>query len=75
MTSPDDKHQHLEVTIADRDGTAAIALPAGASVKEELTRFLNRQGPYAQLWIKLASGEYVRYDAIVTVAPSPRFET
>jgi hypothetical protein len=64
--------EHLEVTIAGRDTADAIALPDGASVHEELTRFLNRQGPYAQMWIKLASGEYVRYDAIVSVAPSPR---
>jgi hypothetical protein len=64
--------QQLEVTIAGREASAAIALPEGASLHEELTRFLNRQGPYAQLWIKLASGEYVRYDSIVSVAPSPR---
>ena len=74
MTTADEHHEHLEVTIAGRDGTEAIALPEGAAVKEELTRFLNRQGPYAQLWIRLASGEYVRYDAIVSVAPSPRFD-
>lgn len=43
----------------------------GLSVHEELTRFLNRQGPYAQMWIKLESGEYVRYDLITSVsAPS-----
>jgi hypothetical protein len=34
---------------------------------EELTRFLNRQGPYALTWIRLASGEYVRYDHIVAI--------
>jgi hypothetical protein len=73
MTSSDEQHEHLEVTIAGRETPAAIALPAGESLREELARFLNRQGPYAQLWIKLASGEYVRYDAIVSVAPSPRF--
>ena len=73
MTSSDEQHEHLEVTIAGREGSEAIAVPAGTPVKEELTRFLNRQGPYAQLWIRLASGEYVRYDAIVSVAPSPRF--
>jgi hypothetical protein len=34
---------------------------------EELTRFLNRQGPYALTWIRLTSGEYVRYDHIVSI--------
>jgi len=43
----------------------------GESIHDELARFLNRQGPYAQMWIRLASGEYVRYDAIESVAPPP----
>ena len=73
MTNPDAQHE-LQVTLAGREGSEAIAVPVGTSVKEELARFLNRQGPYAQLWIKLSSGEYVRYDAIVSVAPSPRFD-
>jgi hypothetical protein len=61
----------LEVRISGRDGPERIAVTPGLSVHEELTRFLNRQGPYAQMWIKLESGEYVRYDLIASVsAPS-----
>ena len=61
----------LTVRIAGRDGSDEIAVPDGISAHEELTRFLNRQGPYAQLWIRLRSGEYVRYDQIVSVSESP----
>ena len=64
-----DESPQLEVRISGRDRPGRIAVTPGLSVHEELTRFLNRQGPYAQLWIKLESGEYVRYDAIVSVSP------
>jgi hypothetical protein len=64
-----DESPQLEVRISGRDRPERIAVTPGLSVHEELTRFLNRQGPYAQLWIKLESGEYVRYDAIVSVSP------
>jgi hypothetical protein len=59
---------HLTVRISGRSQPEQIELPDGASVQAELARFLNRQGPYAQMWIKLVSGEYVRYDAIESVA-------
>jgi hypothetical protein len=62
---------YFTVRIAGRDEAEQIALPEGEPVREELARFLNRQGPYAQMWIRLASGEYVRYDAIVSIAPPP----
>jgi len=42
----------------------------GIAPREELARFLNRQGPYAQLWIRLSSDTYVRYDAIDSVSIS-----
>ena len=61
-------HAQLEVRISGRDRPERIAGTPGLSVREELTRFLNRQGPYAQMWIKLESGEYVRYDLIASVA-------
>jgi hypothetical protein len=61
---------HLEVRLAGRDHPERIALTDGVPLREELARFLNRQGPYAQLWIKLASGEYVRYDSILSVSAS-----
>jgi hypothetical protein len=64
-----DESPQLVVRISGRDRPERIAVTPGLSVHEELTRFLNRQGPYAQLWIKLESGEYVRYDAIVSVSP------
>ena len=60
----------LEVRISGRDRPERIEGTPGLSVHEELTRFLNRQGPYAQIWIKLESGEYVRYDLIESVAAS-----
>jgi hypothetical protein len=62
---------HLTVRIAGRERPGQIALADGESIHDELARFLNRQGPYAQMWIRLASGEYVRYDAIESVAPPP----
>ncbi|HET7128179.1 MAG TPA: hypothetical protein VFJ93_03790 [Gaiellaceae bacterium] len=61
--------QYLSVRISGREQAEQIALADGESVKDELARFLNRQGPYAQMWIRLASGEYVRYDAIESIAP------
>ena len=61
---------YLTVRISGRDQPEQIALTDGDSVKDELARFLNRQGPYAQMWIRRASGEYVRYDAIESVAPN-----
>jgi hypothetical protein len=62
---------YLTVRISGREQAEQIALTDGESVKDELARFLNRQGPYAQMWIRLASGEYVRYDAIESIAPPP----
>jgi hypothetical protein len=58
---------HLVVTLTGRREPARIAIADGTPAKEELARFLNRQGPYAQMWIRLASGEYVRYDLIESV--------
>ena len=63
--------RYLAVRVSGRDQPEKIALGDGDSVRDELARFLNRQGPYAQMWIRLASGEYVRYDAIASVAPPP----
>ena len=63
--------QYLTVRITAREQPEQIEVPDKESVREELARFLNRQGPYAQMWIRLASGEYVRYDAIESVAPPP----
>jgi hypothetical protein len=59
---------HLEVRISGRDRPERIIVTPGLSLHEELTRFLNRLGPYAQMWIKLESGEYVRYDLIASVS-------
>jgi hypothetical protein len=46
-------------------------VPPDSTGHDELVRFLNRQGPYAQIWIRLASGEYVRYESIESVALAP----
>jgi hypothetical protein len=62
---------YLVIRISGRDQPERITLADGDSVQDELARFLNRQGPYAQMWIRLASGEYVRYDAIESVALPP----
>ena len=59
---------YLAVRISGRGQPERIALTEGDSAQDELARFLNRQGPYAKMWIRLASGEYVRYDAIESVA-------
>jgi hypothetical protein len=65
---------YLAVRISGREQPEKIALADRDSIREELTRFLNRQGPYAQMWIRLASGEYVRYDAIMSIAPPAPLE-
>jgi hypothetical protein len=57
----------LLVRLGDRDGEHELPVPQEQTPQEELTRFLNRQGPYAQVWIQLASGEYVRYEHIVSI--------
>jgi hypothetical protein len=58
----------LEVRVVGRDRPESIPITEGMTPHEELARFLNRQGPYAQMWIRLTSGEYVRYDLIESVA-------
>lgn len=57
----------LVVRVTHRDGEHELPVPADQTEHEELTRFLNRQGPYAQIWIRLASGEYVRYEHVVSI--------
>ena len=57
----------LRVRIANRELDDHVQVTEGNSPREELARFLNREGPYAQKWIRLTSGEYVRYEAIVSV--------
>jgi hypothetical protein len=57
----------LLVRLTGRDGEHELPLPPDLSAQEELTRFLNRHGPYAQVWIRLGSGEYVRYDHVVSI--------
>ncbi len=58
----------LTVRVAGREEPERVPVTEGMSAREELARFLNRQGPYAQMWIRLTSGEYVRYDHIVSIA-------
>jgi len=57
----------LLVRVTGRDGEHELPAPSDQSEHEELTRFLDRHGPYALVWIRLASGEYVRYDQIVSI--------
>jgi hypothetical protein len=57
----------LLVRLGDRDGEHVLPEHEEQTPEGELTRFLNRQGPYAQVWIRLASGEYVRYDNVVSI--------
>ena len=57
----------LLVRLSHRDGEHELLVPTEHKPHEELTRFLDRHGPYAQVWIRLASGEYVRYDHIVSI--------
>lgn len=57
----------LLVRISGRDGEHELQVPPEQTPHEELTRFLNRHGPYAQVWIRLDSGEYVRYDSVVSI--------
>ena len=61
------KDDYLEVTLAGRQRPEQVPVTDGVPLRDELARFLNRQGPYAQMWIRLASGEYVRYDLIESV--------
>jgi hypothetical protein len=55
------------VRISGRDRPARISVTEGVSAHEEVRQFLNRLGPYAQMWIRLDSGEYIRYDLIESV--------
>lgn len=57
----------LVVRLSHRDDEHQLEVSSGQADHEELTRFLNRQGPYALTWIRLASGEYVRYDHVVAI--------
>jgi hypothetical protein len=57
----------LVVRLNHRDGEHELLMSADQTPQEELTRFLDRHGPYAQVWIRLGSGEYVRYDDIVSI--------
>jgi hypothetical protein len=57
----------LLVRITGRDGEHELSVTRDQTDHEELTRFLNRQGPYALTWVRLSSGEYVRYDHFVSV--------
>ncbi len=67
----DEQSDHLEVKLSGRDRPDRIKATEGVPLREELARFLNRQGPYAQMWIELASGEYVRYELIESVSLTP----
>jgi hypothetical protein len=60
--------EYLEVRLTGRELPERIDSTEGFPIRDELARFLNRQGPYAQMWIRLASGEYVRYDLIASVS-------
>ena len=60
--------EYLEVKLSGRDAPDRILATGGVPLREELARFLNRQGPYAQMWIELDSGEYVRYESIESVS-------
>lgn len=57
----------LVVRLSHRDDEHELEGSANQADHEELTRFLNRQGPYALTWIRLGSGEYVRYDHVVSI--------
>jgi hypothetical protein len=57
----------LVVRLSHRDGEHQLEASSGQPDHEELTRFLNRQGPYALTWMRLASGEYVRYEHVVSI--------
>ena len=57
----------LLVRVGDREGEHELPVPPEQTAHEELTRFLNRQGPYALEWIRLGSGEYVRYEHVVAI--------
>jgi hypothetical protein len=57
----------LLVRVTGREREEELPVESEFSDHEELTRFLNRQGPYALMWIRLGSGEYVRYDHILSV--------
>lgn len=57
----------LLVRVNGRDGEHALPVPPEQTPQEELTRFLDRHGPYSQIWIRLGSGEYVRYEHIVAI--------
>lgn len=62
---------YLEVRLRGRERPGRIEVPDGTALRDELARFLNRLGPYAQMWIRLEADEYVRYDLIESVSLPP----
>ena len=66
----DARPPELLVRLTGRTAAESLPVPDGSTAHDELVRFLNRQGTYAQLWIRLGSGEYVRYDVIESIAIS-----
>jgi len=57
----------LLVRVTGLEGEHELPVPPEQTEHEELTRFLDRHGPYAQAWIRLGSGDYVRYDDVSSI--------
>jgi hypothetical protein len=50
--------------------TETIALPEGSSADVEIEAFRERRGAYSRDWIQVDSGEYIRYDQIISIRSS-----
>lgn len=62
------ERRYLDVRLRGRERPGRLPVPDGAAPRDELARFLNRQGPYAQVWVRLEGDEYVRYDLIESIS-------
>lgn len=58
----------LELKVVDQDRYEYVRASEGASIEEELVRFMKRTHDYELVWVKVESGRYVRYDRIESVA-------
>jgi hypothetical protein len=59
---------NLRVMLAD-GRTEYVPVREGNTVKDELGSFFAQKGIYRDGWVQLRSGEYVRYEFIVSVSP------
>jgi hypothetical protein len=60
----------MTLIVTMQDGRSeAMLVPEGMSEANSLEAFLHARHPFNTPWVKLVSGEYVRYSHIVAIRP------